>query len=1184
MFKSISTITIDTKTGLNNVRRMALAKSDNRTVYAVNVTKAGNFLSTTKMAENLGCRLGAFPVEKSIAVLSGSNVVRIDAAITNYGFTKSFIVLTFETMDKVHQYLGKGIYIHFQGARTRCFYHDADVIRDLATDEEVDSSKVFKAPGVLRHGVRHYQAPGYTPSQQRKDQVLLFDTTKGWDTVASMVNEATYGAYKVFRGNKMYFKNLVKAVARMFQWQAPSKDFGTIGTYAIVNKEWTDVEGNKLWDGMSFIDSEFYASCMSELVGVKVAPESVEGEIVQNRPFTAKQLSVVVNANYVRALMATTEVVRFSTVDDAAAAAIVAGGKGKGDLADKMIIVGDAEIPEVIMDRNALKTDFDFNIKGHLNVLDIAKVSQANTSMQMLEKLIVKDRNAAVLFIKKMFDEQIIKEITDTVLDRDVRVPAIRDLESDRMWLTQIAQSIAPNYAVTKDKAMFRNIVENMVKRHMNMINKLKLAVEGSNLRLISDPAQMLGATNLLKFGEVFSKDAEKFFKGQGVAESEWKVTVFKYPTMGMKEFYAARVVGTAELKKRIKALAVSADVKKVLLGFYMTVAPAALVMPAVELLKSLLAGMDFDYDGASVVYNAEFNAITHKDNRPMIVNILETPPTPVAAEAAKGGSLLSKLRNADAFKNSKAFTEDYEFAIQNFAVTFIKQALSGNKSIGEVTNINSTQIALYFDLVNAKKAFTKAFPEGSKPNYIGLLPEVIEIDGVECDLFKINDLIIDQLIEEMQSVLFSDDNLRKMLFDLNVIYRYYQESIIDAAKTGQKINVKIEIGKLTWALSLTQMHGDLNWDGSEFKVYMDRSVEKKEDTFQDTFYKVKGKLVKELKSVIEEEFCQAKQEFSIEELAMFQKYAGKANKDLVDSLFMLKLMYNDLVAGHIKRLESSISEEDQDASKDEFKSEMAVLSAFARRLTEKFSPVERARVAKFASMISTAGIRADGGSQFAALALPEEYLMMLVQDFAEIDFAGQKLIANKGYVAGDMVEFKHGIAEQALVEANINGVFEIKEFNGSMYATKQIVDLVTIPAISNVAPVKLKDSSIKGREKEVMGLLTDADEVLVTAHSSTQAGKTVHDYAIYSIKDGVFTKIAEIDTRGALFNQMIDGAKAKVTKIAHNTIRAFKTNEDKTSIIVMLGDLEMTETAKNVSFEPGVEEAVIEVELTDDL
>lgn len=1188
------TFTIETKQGLQNARKLVMKRSSNRSIYNV-VIEAGRVgVSISPMGENKGVRIGAFKAEKSIAVVTDVGVIRINEKDSFAPFTKTAISVMFENTEKIHQYMDGGIYISYRGSNTKFYYMDGRQLRDMLTDESVDHSSVFKEDGSIKRAVRWYRDPGYTPSQKRKVQAMMFDVTNGNEDLGYMLDEATSGAYGIMKGKKLNLVQMIKTTARMFQWLAPSKEFGKVGTYAIYNGDWVDANGDKLWDGMSFIDSNFYASCVSSILGVAVSPFAASGEIVQNRPVTAKQLSVVVPEMFIRVLTAKWKKVHYRREDitPEIAQKIMDGGNGKGELANVLVVIGDSETPELLMDRNAIKADFDFTTVATLDVLDIAKASPSRTSMQMLNKLVEKDRKSALLLIKSICDVSVINDLKRTLLDRKPNVPSIKNFESDRMWLTNVVGDIAPLYATTKDKSMYRSMTENMVKGYLKGINKLKFELPGANLRLISDPSQMLGGENILRFGEVFSKEAERHFKKLGTPEAEWKVTAFKYPSIGTEEYYAATVVSSREMKRRIKELKATKTVKYALTDFFLQLSNSALVVPAIEDLKSMLAGMDFDYDGATVIFDTEFNRIMHNNSRPVIIKIQDDKKVVAKSTPWGKGTMLDQLKKDRAYAENKSVNESYEFGTSNFIDPFIQEMLNGNKSIGDVTNTNEIQIALSRDPEKAREILKKAFPEGRKDNYIGFLPMIDFVDGQEVDVYVVTPMMIDQIIEEIKTVKFTDANIKKIFFDLNIVYRFYQEKIIDAAKTGEQITVKVEIGRLTWAMSLTNMVGEVNWDKQVLTANLDPSIAKKKDSFQDLFFKVKAKIMNEVQQVMNEVVCVAEQKFETHELAMFQEFAHKSHRSLIDSMFMLKLLYNDVTGGYISRMEEANSQEAKNLYKEEYKADLAVLSAFARRLTADFSAVDRARIAKYVSMVSkqysngspTLSLRVDGGSQFAALILPEEYLLMIDAHFSEVKFAGEELIIGKTYKEGDIVSFKHGVAEHDVVAADLNGEYEIKELNGRLYATKMIADLITIPEAEDVAPVRLKESSIKGRVDEVMELLSNAEEVLVYARTFKEGTKRVNDYALYIEKDGTVVKVAEIDTEGGLYNKTIDGAKAKVSRISRNMVNT-KDNNKKESLIVVLKDLHIVDASEDSDYEPAELEApAIEIEESDDL
>lgn len=1149
---------IDSKMAVRNVRKPFQFKAVNCSMMSLEIgadQDKNQILDITvvPMPENKASRDGWIPVEKRISV-PVSNGIKVITKNDKYPFTKAMINVHLDDLDKADQ-ITKELLVFYHGAKTRIFYWNGSKFWDLKQDKEVKTSLVYNEDGTLKNGVRRYVGFGFSPSKLRQTSLFMIDVTKGFEAVEEMLDALTCGAYFMNKGNEVNLKQLIKLVARMFQWTAPSIAAGTIECYWMYMGDFAGYNGLKPLDGMSFIRAVFYANCMSRVLGVSVSWKAVVGEMVQNRPYTAKQSGNVVDDSFIECLGSLYDIVHFRhediTPEDAKN--ISDGLKGKGILAGKMVAIGEG-MPDIVMDANGIKADFNFSLKGTFDVLGIAKRSQAYLSEQMFQKVAAKDARAAYAMANDLFSDQVVKEITETVLERKASVPSISEF-GDKLWSTSIISKTSPTYVVEKDAAMYKTIVDAMIQRHGRSINKMRFELAGSNLRIIADVALLLAGTRILKFGEIFAKDAERYFKELGLTELEWKASVFKYPTMGEEEYYAVNVVSLAELKKRIKALDANKAVKNALISFYASLSDSVLVVPAIEEIKKLLAGMDFDYDGASVVYDSVFNEILHKDYVPFIVDI-QAPKE--SKKPAVEGTLRSKLMASNPYRNSKAFNDSYIFEIPAFITAFLKQVRSGNKSVGQVTNTNTIQIAMSKTPSVAKKALLEIFEEGINETYVGLTVDKLVIDETTGHLCGISEADIDKIVAEIPIVKFTKENIKKIFKDLNVMFRYYQERIIDAAKDGSKVTIKLEIGRVLYALSLCWINFNADWNNKTFSFNVVDGG--KENTFEDLGYKFKIKLFNEYKDLVEESIMKAKQEFDSSELARFQEYAGKTHKSLVDSISMLKRLYNDVVAGYTEEIDKANGNEEHEATaKQAFKDNVSVISSFTRALTKEMNPVERARVAKYASMINRNGLRTDGGSQFANIVLPHEYILMLDEDYAEVKFAGERLIVNKGVVEGDVVVFNHGISESCMVEADINGEFEIKAFGDKLYAAKDIKDLVVVPNIENTAPIKLKDSSIIGKEEEIEAIIGDADEVYISAHTTKIKGqsKPVFDYAIYVNKEGNMIKVAEIDTIGDIYNKLIDGNKAVVDRVIRNTVTAFNSNKKKTSMILVVKDLE---------------------------
>ena len=158
-------------------------------------------------------------------------------------------------------------------------------------------------------------------------------------------------------------------------------------------------------------------------------------------------------------------------------------------------------------------------------------------------------------------------------------------------------------------------------------------------------------------------------------------------------------------------------------------------------------------------------------------------------------------------------------------------------------------------------------------------------------------------------------------------------------------------------------------------------------------------------------------------------------------------------------------------AIKDDFNHNIEALSNHVRRITNGMTAVERAM------LLTIVG----GESAFAFTICQEEYMHMIITHFAEIDFAGEKLV-KCDFEAGSVVTFVGGTANEkgklAVTKSAMTGEFEIRKHNGHMFAVKQIAELVSIPAVDeSVTMVKTKNLSITTM-KEVTAKVTSGKEV----------------------------------------------------------------------------------------------------------
>lgn len=99
--------------------------------------------------------------------------------------------------------------------------------------------------------------------------------------------------------------------------------------------------------------------------------------------------------------------------------------------------------------------------------------------------------------------------------------------------------------------------------------------------------------------------EAERYMKKNGL--KEMKIVMIKYPSMGVKEYYLARVVTKAEVKARIKAMELDNATSKAIYRFFAGTQNGTAILPALDLIMFQCAGLDYDYDGGTFIFDQEY-------------------------------------------------------------------------------------------------------------------------------------------------------------------------------------------------------------------------------------------------------------------------------------------------------------------------------------------------------------------------------------------------------------------------------------------------------------------------------------------------------------------------------------------------------------------------------------------------
>lgn len=1189
---------------IQKARKNVLDKKQSVTVNVIKVTedKFGDYhtsILVSKMDENEAIRKGLIKScvlpDKVYRAKYGKSYVECD------NFSKDILVVDLQNAPKQCMKMTE-IFVWWNGERTI-----------FATKENEDYIDLVTKKIVTRNtNPRIYNIIGGSPSSLRKCQTLAFDTTDGHEKIANMLDTLTEGAYSKELGKTINAEQLAKYVTRFFSWTAPNAVLGTINHAAIYMGKWC----NSALDGVGYLFAKFYAKCMENLFGIKTSPKDVIGTGVQCRPYSAKVFAPVVNENLFKLLCAEAENVFYIPVvtpeisrklDDAFHGA-------NNEFKNAMIVFGEEGCePEFVSDLNGYKTVFNWGEPTGLRVLDIAKPGIAHTSIQMLEVPLNNNPKGTVELIKELREEMVYSIFEDLFIKKEVKVPSLIDIEKN-FYPHNVIKSIAPEFALNKDMATLKKIIEEFATRDNKASNKFKFEIDGEYARLTSDLSLIISELGILQYGEgyssaanmyfddpsnterFFNTDSESYFvtnkKMNMLTRKMWSqriVSMFKYPKMGKEEFYRFSSLSLKTIKSRIDRLDIDKEFKKILFGFFKDMKPGMIVVPGCEWIKKQCAGLDFDYDGATLVFDCRFNALL--PNNIKITNII------LPKELKKNKAKTTTKSKGVAGKISTVNLNEgmgIKLSVENLHQAYINYltANSDGWSVGSITNCNSTQLAAlqiakyaketlgteeskrYMDLLRTMLGQwfgTKVNPaQGGDGEYNGLPKRTVDLctmsdgfmfgtdlDGTNTIDFSgckgivtdVSEETIAKAVEEMKYADWNNDDILFHIFeDLNDIFRYYQEIIIDSAKTGENVEVIIAPGRNFHALEINNNKIKFDWSSklkeSKFIVEINKEApSEKKTVFKDLLYTVRTKyLAKDLNETIKTIFQDKLCGLSTEDVIKLAKTFDIAEyKELNKAFFYLKKIYGDVTRSWMNKCELAGDDEDALAiANKDYRKQIEYIANTGRALT--YNIMSETKLGMYSKFISAFVIDSkgnvspanDGGSSFGANVFKREYMLYILKHYANIKFCGEKLTYNAIYEDGDVVEFNHGINEYAVTTADITGEFVIREHEGVFYATKMIEDVMPKADFQNTVTFRINGCDERSL-KDTCALLKVGQFVKLNAIIDVvDRNNKVIDF---SMRNENGNKICDINGSDSnVFRNFINGKQGTIKSVVYDT------------------------------------------------
>jgi hypothetical protein len=858
----------------------------------------------------------------------------------------------------------------------------------------------------------------------------------------------------------------------------------------------------------------------------------------------------------------------------------------------------DQECPDYIADLNGFKAPIYFNRQQRFLILDESKENQeeANLSMQMLSTLLLKKESVTEL-----------GDVMIDVINRDWEAfkqdasiaPTVESMKS--FYLGNYMQTAGKHFVYNHDASAFRTVCNQFLNTHNRRMERFALRVDHSTFarlggewekyilgqRIFSDEecfcpdvnntyarieadlidgiveyqkansesfagiitvsAKALRAAKNFKEldknikDEILNKMILKYFS----TKASHTVIIFRSPKMAFGEFARLRAVPLAEVCDRIDATDAPEWIKTAEKNRFKNMKEGSFVLPASERLKELLGGADFDFDGVTVVCNQRFIQ--------MMEGIKST-----AISVKKGSAQVEDKYVACSFEDA-------------FAV-FIKQTFNGNKSIGEITNMNQLlQLLLFVEDKHVKWLFQQCFKnDGRNPvKYASPINHAAE-------LIEITPELTDEIVARIgYAAMTTREELNSIIIDLNVVFRGFQERTIDAAKTADVIGIAFNLSRFATVMSLSDTiectiawGNDSDKDTKVVKKYNEKgtkrislpaTINNKEQEFlkiNDKFHAIQKSCCDRLAEIAAEMVAhEAAIQLSAEQGAYIERIGAKYGDKFLKSMVDIMYRYNE-AEGMRNSIMASLSTDDDKVRKfyrktifpevsKHYNMVREALKNMIRTMFEKYDNVEVAAFLKYVSCgttdDSTGKIVVDLKKKSSAchMLLPEEYALLVARlDNSTITQAKSRLCIGKKYNDGEQIEFIRGVSQnedgrpQCLTSKDINGLFTIESGDNGMYVVDDVANYVDL-SVPEKKQLVLRLTLPKGSDYTLLNRRLMAHmnkQMLVTAFDGGRASTD----SLFFIEDEVrYTCCKYMAQQGtSMFGLMYNGFQGDLTSV----------------------------------------------------
>ena len=532
-------------------------------------------------------------------------------------------------LDREIYKVGKGIDTKFVMKGNNDLYYD------IISKEEYPAFGTDKKPGLFDKKTGELMADiivynsvseggmTCTNGQLKKKNITLVANNLEHINVNEMWNDVTYGSADILcDGSEVTPKDIAQANSRLSAFRAPSAAISVVNNYVVLMDKVTfqgKEGGDQYSDGFGLLSSEFLGAALSRL-----EPERYQftgtctvGTAVQLRALMNKLMASTVRCSYIREFVDhlarpvyVLEKGKMSQEDiDNFILGVKSKGK-KGKFAKAFVVICSDKKKQrdydLLTDLNGLKAPFNPEEDSALEILDISHADYnvetgSRTSTQMLQTMMAADPEKTMDVVERLAEEEIARR-QEALMREEGAAPSWMDLQGnyDRQ---QFLANIAPAFARKTYAPLWHSLVDRTIKGYCTAIRRLNIPTAGGYAKIVMDSAADFGQRIL----NVNKQDEVEVVAPLAEYAGYQYLVGIKYPKQGIFEYLKGKVISRQDYVKRVyDNMHLSDKQKKVIADYVSNLSDGVIMIPAIETIKNMLAGLDRDGDALQMFFDPD--------------------------------------------------------------------------------------------------------------------------------------------------------------------------------------------------------------------------------------------------------------------------------------------------------------------------------------------------------------------------------------------------------------------------------------------------------------------------------------------------------------------------------------------------------------------------------------------------